>query len=74
MASQSNIVVNALEYYDINTEKYNSLFKDVTHVKFKLSTKDTEYNMVFMYDKNKNEIFKSKYEMVGVYNNSFKSL
>lgn len=69
MNEPSTIVVNALEYFDENTEKYKHLFKNVKYVKFMDAANDMDHNMIFMYDENDNEILNSRYEIIGLYSN-----
>jgi hypothetical protein len=64
-----NVVVDSLEYYDRNTERYGHLFKKVKYIKFVNAEKDTEHNVIMMFDSNKNQILESRYEIIGVYNN-----
>jgi hypothetical protein len=64
-----NLISDSLEYYDSNSEKYSELFKKIKYVKFIDVIKDMDHNIMFMYDSNKNEIMKSRYEIIGVYNN-----
>jgi hypothetical protein len=72
MNKTSELVMNSLESYDRNNEKYNGLFKDAKHINFVQMTNDMEHNMVYMYDKNNKEILKSRYEVIGIYNNNAK--
>lgn len=68
-----NLISDALEYYDSNTEKYSDFFKKVKYVKFVDVAKDMEHNLIYMYDSNENELLKSRYEIIGVYNNKSKT-
>ena len=63
-----SLVTNALEYYDANNEIYNDTFKNVYYIKFIEAENDLEHNIIIYFDKNKNEIFRSKYEVIGLYN------
>ena len=64
-----NLISDSLEYYDNNTEKYNDFFKKVRYIKFADVMKDMQHNVIFMYDNSKQQILKSRYEIIGVYNN-----
>lgn len=64
------IVSDALQYYDKNFEEYEHLFKDIKYVSFETKESDTEHNIIYLYDKNKNEMYKSQYEILGTYNKS----
>ena len=57
MSDNTDLVVNALEYYDKNNEKYKDFFKSIKYIKFKVEENDLEHNKIIMYDKNKKEIF-----------------
>jgi hypothetical protein len=58
-------ITEALEYYDMNSEKY--VVKNVRYIRYDHSKSDTEHNSIIMYDKNKNEIFRSRYEVIGIH-------
>jgi hypothetical protein len=62
-----SLVTTALEYYDTNAEIYIDVFKNVHYIKFIQAENDLDHNVIIYYDKNKNEIFKSKYEVIGLY-------
>jgi len=68
-----NLISDSLEYYDNNTEKYTDFFKKVKYIEFIHAVKDMDHNVIRMYDTNKNEILKSRYEIIGVYNNKSKT-
>ena len=65
-----SLVTTALEYYDTNNETYNNAFKNVYYTKFIQAENDLEHNIIIYYDKNKNEILRSKYEIIGLYNSN----
>ena len=62
------IVSDALQYYDKNSEEYEYFFKDIKYVSFETKENDTEHNIIYFYDKNKKEMFRSQYEILGTYN------
>lgn len=70
----NNIVVNSLSYYDMNTEKYEDMFKNVKYVNFPPGDKDSKGDImrrhIAMFDKDKKEVFKSRYEIIGIYENN----
>lgn len=73
MEKTIDIVRNALEYYDMNTEKYIDLFNDIHYISFKnQNVNDPIDPIIIMYDSNKNKIFESKYELIGVLDNKTK--
>jgi hypothetical protein len=71
MNDPTKTVTNALEYYDNNNEKYKNIFKNIKYINFVYGENDTSYNMINMYDKNKDKIFSSRYEVIGIYNNEY---
>lgn len=62
----TDIIKDALEYYDRNTELYEHKFDDGIFLKFIKKTADTEHNIMEMYDKDKKLIYQSRYEMLGI--------
>jgi len=61
-----DIIKSALEYYDKNSETYKHKFDDAVYVEFIKFTNDTEHNIIKLYDKNKELIFTSKFEVLGI--------
>ncbi|ARF09272.1 hypothetical protein Catovirus_2_221 [Catovirus CTV1] len=61
------LVSDALEYYDINHEKYEPFFRNVKSIKFEEATSDIDYYKIIFIDKNDNVIGKSRYENIGIY-------
>jgi len=68
MNNNISSITNSLEYYDRNNEKYHNLIKKIKYVQFIYSDSDLSYNNILMFDKNKNEIFRSRYEVIGLFN------
>jgi len=62
-----SLVTNALEYYDKNIEIYNNLFKDVVYTKNTPPESINGHDIIMFYDKNKKEIFRSRYEILGLH-------
>jgi hypothetical protein len=74
----SNIVQTALELYDKNSDKYDSLMKNIKYYQLKLIDGTTTNARKFhFYDENKKELFNSSFEIIGVHfkskNEEFKS-
>lgn len=70
MQNSGNVFIPyALEYYDKNNEKYDVFFKKIHYYKIVKGSTDLEYSYFYLYDENKNEILKSRYENIGLYNN-----
>jgi len=68
-----NIIKNALEHYDNNRDKYDDFLKQIKYTRLdKTYTKDIERPIIHFYDKDKKEIFMSRYEEIGVYSGSSK--
>jgi hypothetical protein len=61
------LVKTALEYYDKNSETYQNTFKNVSYIKFVEAQTDIDHNILLFFDKNKKEIFRSRYEIMGLY-------
>lgn len=72
MATNNNItlVTDALTWYDGNNEKYRNSFKNVRYTKFLRSENDMEHNVIIMYNDKKEELFRSKYEIIGLFNSN----
>ena len=68
-----NILYNALEYYDKNTEKYEEIFKKVHYISFIPIKTETAHSIIVFYDHRKRELFRSRYEIIGQYDNSIKT-
>jgi hypothetical protein len=62
------LITNALYYYDQNNEKYRDSFKKVVYTKFIIKTNDMEHNIIIMYNDKKEELFRSRFETIGLYN------
>lgn len=64
----NNIIVPvALEYYDSNKEKYQNIFRKIKYIKFQHIDSEIGHNKIIFYDKNKNELYSSRYELIGLY-------
>lgn len=68
MNYNKELVVNALRYYDKNNDLYTKIFNKIKYYSFQLSEFDMEHNIIIFYDRKKNEIFRSRYEYIGIYN------
>ena len=68
-ASQNdvNMLKSALEYYDKNTETINKIFERVVYIKDFPSNSELENNVIGFYDEDKKLLFKSRYELMGLY-------
>ena len=67
MIDMKELIINALHYYDSNKLKYDKIIDKATYFSYILHKGETEHNTIIFYDKNKKEIFKSRYEVVGQY-------
>jgi hypothetical protein len=63
----NKLVPDALAYYDKNFEKYGDLFKNIKYIKFQDVNDDINHNQIIMFDSDKNLLFSSGYEVIGVY-------
>lgn len=68
-----NLIQDALEYYDINTEKYDDFFKSIKFIKLINALKDMDHNSIILYNNDKKELLTSRYEIIGVYTNQSKT-
>lgn len=65
-----DIIVQAIEYYDKGRETYDTFLSKVHYVNIVLITdNDMEHNMLALYDKDKKELVKLKYEILGTLHN-----
>lgn len=62
-----SLVTTALEYYDTNNQRYLGMFDDVRYIKFIKAMTDMDHNVIIYFDKNRDEIFRSRYELIGEY-------
>lgn len=65
----SNVVAKALEYYDLNREKYMHLFKKVKYITFISRQDELKRDVVMMYDDNMDLVYSLHYEVLGMYTN-----
>lgn len=64
------LIIQSLNYYDSNNEKYSKLYDKFKYYSIITSENDTDHNIIIFYDKNNEIIFKSRYEILGMYNAS----
>lgn len=62
------LIKTALEYYDKNQQKYADLLKNVKFIKFIKAEKNIDHSVVVFFDSDKKEIYRSRYEIIGVHN------
>jgi len=67
MDKTKDLVLNALKYYDTNSEKYSKIFTKTKYYSLEMTQSDIEHNIIILFDKDKNEIFRSRYEYLGLY-------
>jgi hypothetical protein len=69
MDNTNELIINSLKYYDINTEKYSKLFNKAKYYsRISANQKgDLDHHQIILYDENKKEILKSRYEILGIY-------
>ena len=65
------LIKNALEYYDKNTQKYEDKFKNVKYISTEVSEKDTEQTVKYFYDENFKLLFKSRCEYIGIFDEKY---
>jgi hypothetical protein len=72
MNNLKEIITDSLEYYDGNNEKYVKLFENIKYFNKQDAHGDMERPTFTFYDKNKTPIFKTNYEIIGLYNSKSK--
>ncbi|CAH6421503.1 Hypothetical protein KVN_LOCUS316 [uncultured virus] len=68
MNKTKELILNSLEYYDKYLEKYNDFFSSIKYYSYLYSESDLEHNKIVFFDKNKQKIFESRFEIIGIYN------
>lgn len=68
-----DLVKNSLEYYDSNREKYESFTDKLKYLYFVKKKNDMDHDVVVFYDKNKKQVYKSRFENIGSYTNQDKT-
>ena len=64
-----NLILNSFEYYDKNNQKIKDKFINVKYISLEMKSNDLEHNNIIFYDKDLNELFKSRFERIGIYEN-----
>jgi hypothetical protein len=67
--SSKLLIVDALEKYDNNIEKYRDKLKDAHHYKLVENDSEIDYNSIIFYDINEKILLEANYEVAGVYYN-----
>lgn len=67
MDKVKDLLQNSLKYYDTNKEKYEKLFNKANYYKLIKTQNNLEHNQIILFDKNKKEIYRTKYEYLGSY-------
>jgi hypothetical protein len=67
MNNSVNDIINSLENYDKNMEKYDKLSSKFKYSKIIHNSSDLDHDEIIFYDKNQEQIFRSKYEKLGLY-------
>lgn len=63
-----SFIKTSFEYYDKNKEIFDNLYKNIFYFKIIIIDNDMENNIIIFYDLDKNEIFRSRYEILSIYN------
>ena len=61
------LVKDSLDFYDRNQEIYKKNLDDINYIRFKQASTEIEHNILYLYNENKEEIYKTKYEYIGIY-------
>ena len=62
----NNIVKTALKWYDQNQEKYYHIMEKIKYIKHN-QKEGLDHDTIEFYDKNKNKLFESRIEVLGLY-------
>jgi len=68
----SDIINNALEYYDTNTELYQNFIDKIKYISFDKSYNELDHDIITFYNDKKQEFHKSTFEEIGVYTSDHK--
>lgn len=63
----NDIIVDSLNYHDKNFEKYFKVINKIKYLKVNIKTNDLEQSEITMFDKHKNVLFTSRYEIAAMY-------
>jgi len=69
---QKIVISDALTFMDRNDEKYSKYLNDLYYAKIIPNNNDNIQSKIILYDKNKQKIIESKYEIIGIYSNKTK--
>ena len=67
MSDSTDLIINSLRYFDKNKDKYFKFISKVKFVVFIYDENDMNHNVIIFYDKKNNELFRSKFEIMGIY-------
>ena len=62
-----SIVPDALDYFDKYNEYYENYLKNVRYIEINYSNIDTSHSVIILYDSKKKELFRSRYETIGLH-------
>jgi hypothetical protein len=60
------IITDALDYYDKFQEKYRDDYLHINYISLELTDKDLEHNIIIFYDSELKELFRSRFERIGM--------
>lgn len=61
------LIVDSFNYFDKNQDKYNNKFDKVNYISIDSNIKDLDHDVMHFYDSNFKELFKSKFERIGIF-------
>jgi len=65
-----DLLINALNYYDINEEKYKNIISKCKNYSIKRSNTEIDHDMIIFYDDDLHIVFQSRYEILGTFYNN----
>lgn len=67
MDNFSQLIQDAFQYYDTNKEKFEKKIKQFKYFKIERKDNDVDDNYIYFFNKKQEQIFKSKYAIIGKY-------
>lgn len=69
MITTIELVTNALNYYDVNKERFSHFFNSIAYVTMDSKFEDNEHDKITFYDCDLKVILVTRYEILGIYDN-----
>jgi hypothetical protein len=66
VTNNMSIITDAIDYYDKFQEKYRDNYLNINYISLELTDKDLEHNIIIFYDSELKELFRSRFERIGM--------